>query len=87
MPQQIDGNECGNFVLYFINLFLRCAPENFSMDGYPYFVSYLFCVLESYYPYIHFNSVLFDIDMLQMKKDWFTFEDFDRFCERLDSLN
>ncbi|XP_057437747.1 probable ubiquitin-like-specific protease 2A [Lotus japonicus] len=59
VPQQRDGNECGNFVLYFINLFLRCAPENFSMGGYPYF----------------------------MKKDWFTFEDFDRFCERLYSLN
>ncbi|TKY73609.1 ubiquitin-specific protease 2A [Spatholobus suberectus] len=38
VPQQRDGNECGFFVLYFINLFLEHAPENFSMEGYPYFM-------------------------------------------------
>ncbi|KAL5192124.1 putative ubiquitin-like-specific protease 2A [Glycine soja] len=59
VPQQRDGNECGFFILYFINLFLEHAPDNFSMEGYPYF----------------------------MKKDWFSFEDLDRFYERLDSLN
>jgi len=48
VPQQRDGNECGFFVLYFINLFLKHAPDNFSMEGYPYFVSYPF-VLEIYY--------------------------------------
>ncbi|XP_058781966.1 probable ubiquitin-like-specific protease 2A isoform X2 [Vicia villosa] len=55
VPQQKDGTECGNFVLYFIKLFLELAPDHFSMDGYPYF----------------------------MKKDWFTFEELDRFCESL----
>ncbi|XP_024634086.1 ubiquitin-like-specific protease 1C [Medicago truncatula] len=55
VPQQKDDTDCGNFVLYFIKLFLEFAPENFSMEGYPYF----------------------------MKKDWFTFEDLDRFCENL----
>ncbi|KAK7411047.1 hypothetical protein VNO78_02398 [Psophocarpus tetragonolobus] len=59
VPQQRDGNECGFFSLYFINLFLELAPDNFSMEEYPYF----------------------------MKKDWFTFEDLDRFYEKLDSLN
>ncbi|XP_027339068.1 probable ubiquitin-like-specific protease 2B isoform X2 [Abrus precatorius] len=38
VPQQRDGNECGLFVLYFINLFLTLAPMNFSMKGYPYFM-------------------------------------------------
>ncbi|KAK7282004.1 hypothetical protein RIF29_10460 [Crotalaria pallida] len=38
VPQQRDGNECGNFVLYFINLFLKHAPDNFSKEGYPYFM-------------------------------------------------
>ncbi|XP_012571718.1 uncharacterized protein [Cicer arietinum] len=55
VPQQKDGTDCGNFVLYFIKLFLELAPKNFSIEGYPYF----------------------------MKKDWFTFEDLDRFCENL----
>ncbi|TXG51331.1 hypothetical protein EZV62_023855 [Acer yangbiense] len=39
VPQQTNGEECGNFVLYFINLFVEGAPENFSIDSYPYFVS------------------------------------------------
>ncbi|KAJ6892941.1 ubiquitin-like-specific protease 2B [Populus alba x Populus x berolinensis] len=30
--------ECGNYVLYFINLFVQDAPENFHMEGYPYFM-------------------------------------------------
>ncbi|XWS37150.1 hypothetical protein CRYUN_Cryun19dG0018300 [Craigia yunnanensis] len=38
VPQQRDGEECGNFVLYFINLFVEGAPENFSVEGYPYFM-------------------------------------------------
>ncbi|XP_061359795.1 probable ubiquitin-like-specific protease 2A [Gastrolobium bilobum] len=59
VPQQRDGNECGNLVLYFIYSFLQRAPKNFTMKEYPYF----------------------------MKKEWFTFEDFDGFCGRLDSLN
>ncbi|XP_047153859.1 ubiquitin-like-specific protease 1D [Vigna umbellata] len=59
VPQQRDGNECGFFVLYFINLFLEHAPDNFSMEGYPYF----------------------------MKKDWFSFDGLDRFCEGLNSVN
>lgn len=40
VPQQRNGEDCGIFVLYFINLFLEGAPENFSIfEGYPYFVS------------------------------------------------
>lgn len=40
VPQQRNGEECGNFVLYYINLFIESAPENFSIsEGYPYFVS------------------------------------------------
>ncbi|CAK7336631.1 unnamed protein product [Dovyalis caffra] len=38
VPQQRNGEECGNYVLYFINLFVQEAPENFRMDGYPYFM-------------------------------------------------
>ncbi|KAI9173652.1 hypothetical protein LWI28_004359 [Acer negundo] len=38
VPQQTNGEECGNFVLYFINLFVEGAPENFSIDSYPYFM-------------------------------------------------
>ncbi|XP_052175800.1 probable ubiquitin-like-specific protease 2B [Diospyros lotus] len=39
VPQQTDDKECGYFVLYFINLFLKEAPENFSTrEGYPYFM-------------------------------------------------
>ncbi|KAJ9678484.1 hypothetical protein PVL29_020621 [Vitis rotundifolia] len=39
VPQQRNGEECGNFVLYFINLFMDGAPENFSVsEGYPYFM-------------------------------------------------
>ncbi|CAK9141079.1 unnamed protein product [Ilex paraguariensis] len=39
VPQQQNGEECGKFVLYYINLFLESAPENFSIsEGYPYFM-------------------------------------------------
>ncbi|KAJ6374436.1 hypothetical protein OIU78_030037 [Salix suchowensis] len=38
VPQQRGGEECGNYVLYYINLFVQGAPENFSMDDYPYFM-------------------------------------------------
>lgn len=40
VPQQRNAEECGNFVLYYINLFIESAPEIFSIsEGYPYFVS------------------------------------------------
>ncbi|XP_010907576.1 probable ubiquitin-like-specific protease 2A isoform X3 [Elaeis guineensis] len=39
VPQQTNGEECGTFVLYFIYLFLQNAPENFSQEGYPYFLT------------------------------------------------
>ncbi|KAK8262263.1 hypothetical protein V6Z12_D13G245200 [Gossypium hirsutum] len=42
VPQQRNGKECGNFVLYFINLFVKSAPENFNIDNYPYFVCFSF---------------------------------------------
>lgn len=39
VPQQRNGVECGNFVLYFIKLFIDGAPEIFSIsEGYPYFM-------------------------------------------------
>ncbi|OMO94627.1 Peptidase C48, SUMO/Sentrin/Ubl1 [Corchorus capsularis] len=38
VPQQRDGEECGNFVLYYINLFVEGAPDNFSIKDYPYFM-------------------------------------------------
>lgn len=40
VPQQRDDKECGNFVLYYINLFIASAPESFSIsEGYPYFMT------------------------------------------------
>lgn len=38
VPQQRDDEECGLFVLYFISLFVKDAPEDFSIEGYPYFM-------------------------------------------------
>ncbi|KAJ4974243.1 hypothetical protein NE237_007417 [Protea cynaroides] len=39
VPQQRNGEDCGIFVLYFINLFVEDAPDNFSIcEGYPYFM-------------------------------------------------
>ncbi|XP_047306949.1 ubiquitin-like-specific protease 1D [Impatiens glandulifera] len=39
VPQQKNGKDCGKYVLYYINLFLENAPENFSVSkGYPYFL-------------------------------------------------
>ncbi|KAL2535963.1 putative ubiquitin-like-specific protease 2A [Forsythia ovata] len=39
VPQQTNSEECGIFVLHYTNLFLKSAPENFSIsDGYPYFM-------------------------------------------------
>ncbi|KAB1217301.1 putative ubiquitin-like-specific protease 2B [Morella rubra] len=38
VPQQKNGEECGRFVLFFINLFMEGAPENFSIKDYPYFM-------------------------------------------------
>ncbi|KAK6796549.1 hypothetical protein RDI58_004250 [Solanum bulbocastanum] len=40
VPQQRNDEDCGNFVLFYINLFLESAPENFSISkGYPYFMT------------------------------------------------
>lgn len=39
VPQQKNGEECGIFVLYFLYLFLQSAPENFTQEGYPYFLN------------------------------------------------
>ncbi|XP_022994164.1 probable ubiquitin-like-specific protease 2A [Cucurbita maxima] len=38
VPQQKNGEECGKFVLYFIHLFMKAAPEKFSIKDYPYFM-------------------------------------------------
>lgn len=45
VPQQRNDWECGNFVLYFIKLFMDNAPNNFIKEGYPYFVSFCFVFL------------------------------------------
>ncbi|XAR67931.1 Ulp1 peptidase [Bertholletia excelsa] len=38
VPQQINCHDCGEFVMYYIHLFVQKAPERFSIkDGYPYF--------------------------------------------------
>ncbi|KMT16233.1 hypothetical protein BVRB_3g053900 isoform A [Beta vulgaris subsp. vulgaris] len=48
VPQQRDDEECGSYVLYFINLFMKLAPENFSTSqGYPYFMKKDWFDLES----------------------------------------
>uniref|UniRef100_A0A1D1XNJ9 Putative ubiquitin-like-specific protease 2A n=1 Tax=Anthurium amnicola TaxID=1678845 RepID=A0A1D1XNJ9_9ARAE len=39
VPQQRNGEECGIFVLYFIYLFLQRAPEAFSQEDYPSFLT------------------------------------------------
>ncbi|KAJ8753066.1 hypothetical protein K2173_011834 [Erythroxylum novogranatense] len=39
VPQQRNDEECGNYVLYFIYLFVQDAPENFSTKEYPYFMN------------------------------------------------
>ncbi|XP_071911977.1 ubiquitin-like-specific protease 1C isoform X5 [Coffea arabica] len=40
IPQQIDDKKCGYFVLYYIYLFIKNAPEKFGIDeGYPYFMT------------------------------------------------
>ncbi|XP_021774559.1 probable ubiquitin-like-specific protease 2A [Chenopodium quinoa] len=38
VPQQRDDEECGSYVLYFINLFMQFAPENFCDFDYLYFM-------------------------------------------------
>jgi len=41
VPQQTNGNDCGVFLLHFIDLFSQSAPENFSISNgcYPYFLT------------------------------------------------
>lgn len=39
VPQQRNGEECGQYVLYFINLFVKDAPDDFSIKDYPYFMN------------------------------------------------
>eukprot|EP00257_Ricinus_communis_P014509 XP_015572192.1 probable ubiquitin-like-specific protease 2A isoform X2 [Ricinus communis] len=39
VPQQRNGEECGNYVLYFIDLFVHQAPLDFSVKEYPYFMT------------------------------------------------
>ncbi|KAG7951983.1 hypothetical protein I3843_12G035000 [Carya illinoinensis] len=38
VPQQRNGEECGQFVLYFMTLFMKGALEGFSIEDYPYFM-------------------------------------------------
>ncbi|MQL84287.1 hypothetical protein Taro_016803, partial [Colocasia esculenta] len=38
VPQQVNGTECGFFVLCYIYLFIKSAPHSFSLNDYPYFV-------------------------------------------------
>ncbi|XP_078156528.1 ubiquitin-like-specific protease 1D isoform X2 [Carex rostrata] len=39
VPQQRSGDECGSYVLYFIYRFIESAPDNFTQEGYPYFLT------------------------------------------------
>ncbi|MQL87112.1 hypothetical protein Taro_019646, partial [Colocasia esculenta] len=39
VPQQVNGSECGFFVLYYIYLFMQIAPHSCCLDGYPYFLT------------------------------------------------
>ncbi|XP_012079904.1 probable ubiquitin-like-specific protease 2A isoform X2 [Jatropha curcas] len=39
VPQQRNGEECGKYVLHFINLFVLGAPDDFSIKNYPYFMN------------------------------------------------
>lgn len=49
VPQQKDGEECGKYVLYYINLFLENAPDKFSVsEGYPYFMKEDWFTLEGF---------------------------------------
>ncbi|KAG6683872.1 hypothetical protein I3842_12G034200 [Carya illinoinensis] len=38
VSQQRNGEECGQFVLYFMKLFMEGSPEGFSIGDYPYFM-------------------------------------------------
>jgi len=41
VPQQTNGNDCGVFLLHFVDKFLKRAPKNFSISEgcYPYFLT------------------------------------------------
>lgn len=85
MPQQRNGEECGIFVLYFINLFLQSAPENFSiLKGYPYFVSSLFSDMVHYGQHFLFSGIISSNFLeFQMKEDWFDFEGLENFSKQI----
>ncbi|KAI4343657.1 hypothetical protein L6164_010979 [Bauhinia variegata] len=55
VPQQRDGEACGSFVLYFINLFLQKAPEIFNMNGYPYFMNKNWFTLEGLVDFFEYS--------------------------------
>ncbi|KAL6495483.1 hypothetical protein OROGR_030046 [Orobanche gracilis] len=39
VPQQKNDDGCGSYVLYYVNLFLESAPDNFCFSmGYPHFI-------------------------------------------------
>lgn len=66
------------------------APEDFSMKGYPYFVS---CpsalnmfIFDAWIRKFYNGFFSFWYETLQMKKCWFTREGLERFCKRLDSF-
>ncbi|MQM02767.1 hypothetical protein Taro_035540 [Colocasia esculenta] len=44
VPQQVNGTECGFFVLCYIYLFIKSVPHSFSLNDYPYFRLYLAAV-------------------------------------------
>ncbi|CAN1292392.1 Probable ubiquitin-like-specific protease 2A [Linum perenne] len=39
VPQQTNDEECGRYVLYYIHLFMQAAPQSFSMEDYPNFMT------------------------------------------------
>lgn len=85
--------ECGSFVLYYIQRFIEDAPEKFSVDDMPYFVSLSF---DKHFIVVH-DKLFFVFGgfcnarpgfayNLQMKEDWFSHKDLEEFCDKLDSL-
>ncbi|CAN1192971.1 Probable ubiquitin-like-specific protease 2A [Linum perenne] len=39
VPQQTNDEECGRYVLYYVHLFMQAAPQSFSMEDYPNFMT------------------------------------------------
>ncbi|KAI5661420.1 hypothetical protein M9H77_20743 [Catharanthus roseus] len=70
VPQQRGSVECGWYCLLFIKLFIENAPEEFKVDGFPYFIIKNDCLM------LNMGAVEM---VLQMNMDWFSLEEFEEF--------